>query len=295
MKLAVLDIGGTSIKSAVWEDEKMSRFTECRTEAERGGKHVVEKAIRQISEMGSFDGIGISTAGQVDLVKGSIRYANDNIPGYTGIKLKEIMERTFRVPTAVENDVNAAAIGEGRYGAAKGWKDYLCLTYGTGVGGALVIGGQVYRGIAGSAGEFGSMVIHGRDVIPGKRISGCYEDYASTRALVEAVHREIPEITNGREVFENLENPVVKKLVAGWIQEISHGLVILIHIFNPGCVILGGGIMEQTYLLEEVKRCVRERIMSSFADVEILKAKLGNMAGLWGVSSLAKKAVLDIR
>lgn len=294
MKLAVLDIGGTSIKSAVWEDEKMLRFTECRTEAEKGGKHVVEKAIRQISEMGSFDGIGISTAGQVDPVKGSIRYANDNIPGYTGIKLKEIMERTFRVPTAVENDVNAAAIGEGRYGAARGWKDYLCLTYGTGVGGALVMGGQVYRGIAGSAGEFGSMVIHGRDVIPGKRISGCYEDYASTRALVEAVHREIPEITNGREVFENLENPVVKELVAGWIQEIAHGLVILIHIFNPGCVILGGGIMEQTYLLEEVEHCVRGRIMSSFADVDIRKAKLGNMAGLWGVSSLAEKAVLDI-
>lgn len=292
MKLAVLDIGGTSIKSAVWEDEKMSRFAECRTEAERGGKHVVEKAIRQISEMGSFDGIGISTAGQVDPVKGSIRYANDNIPRYTGIKLKEIMERTFRVPTAVENDVNAAAIGEGRYGAARGWKDYLCLTYGTGVGGALVMDGQVYRGMAGSAGEFGSMVIHGRDVIPGKRISGCYEDYASTRALVEAVHREIPEITNGREVFENLENPTVKKLVAGWIQEISHGLVTLIHIFNPGCVILGGGIMEQTYLLEAVKHCVRERIMSSFADVEIRKAKLGNTAGLWGVSSLAKKAVL---
>lgn len=291
MRLALLDIGGTSIKSAVWEDGNISGYRECLTQAKRGGEHVVERAVRQISEMGCFDGIGISTAGQVDAAKGSIRYANENIPGYTGIRLKEIMERMFRVPTAVENDVNAAALGEGRYGAAKGLKDYLCLTYGTGVGGALVINGEIYRGIAGSAGEFGSMVIHGRDVISGKRISGCYEDYASTRTLVERVQQIIPSITNGREVFESLEDPTVKKIVDEWVQEIAHGLVTLIHIFNPGHVILGGGIMEQPYLSEAVKHSVRGRIMSSFGDVRLLRAKLGNMAGLWGASSLAEKAV----
>lgn len=292
MRLAVLDIGGTSIKSAIREEKRMSRFTECRTEAKRGGEYVVQRVLGLLSEMGNFDGIGISTAGQVDPISGSIRYANENIPGYTGIRLKEIVERTFRVPAAVENDVNAAAIGEGRYGAAKGLKDYLCLTYGTGVGGALVIDGEVYRGIAGSAGEFGSMVIHGRDVVPGKRISGCYEDYASTRALVEKVHRAVPEISDGREVFENLEDPAVERLVAEWVQEIAHGLVTLIHIFNPGCVILGGGVMEQPFVLDEVKRCVGERIMSSFGDVGLRRAELGNMAGLWGASSLAERAVL---
>jgi len=292
MKLAVLDIGGTSIKSAAWNDGKMSSFQECRTEAEKGGGYVVEKAVRQISGMRPFDGIGISTAGQVDAVNGIIRYANENIPEYTGTKLKEMMEQAFGVPVAVENDVNAAALGEGRYGAAKGLRDYLCLTYGTGVGGALVIGGEIYRGFAGSAGEFGSMVVHGQDVIPGKRISGCYEDYASTRALVERANREIPEITSGREVFERLDNPAVKRIVAEWVQEIAHGLVTLIHIFNPGCVILGGGVMEQAYLLKAVERCVMERIMPSFRNVGLRKASLGNMAGLWGACGLAEQEVL---
>ena len=199
-----------------------------------------------------------------------------------GSGTREILENEFGVPTAVENDVNAAALGEGYFGAAKGMSEYLCLTYGTGVGGAVVIDGKIFKGFAGSAGEFGSMIIHGEEVRQGVRISGCYEDYASTSALVRRVSKEAVQVANGREVFEHIDMPEVKRVVDDWIQEIAHGLVTLIHVFNPRSVIIGGGVMVQEYVAESVRTVVSERIMPSFRDVEISVASLGNKAGLWG-------------
>lgn len=287
MKLTVLDIGGTSIKYAKYENGVLENFSECNTEAYEGGPYVIQKVIKIIHGLGTCDGIGISTAGQVDFERGCIRYANDNIPGYTGMEIRKILEEEFEVPVFVENDVNAVAIGEGKFGAARGISDYLCLTYGTGVGGAAVIDGKLLRGSGGSAAEFGSMIIHGEHVNQGGVLEGCYEYYASTSALVQKVQERFPYIANGRQVFEKLEIPAIQMLVDEWIREIAHGLVTLIHIFNPKCVILGGGVMNQAYVVEAVRRRVKECIMPSFCDVEILAASLGNKAGLWGAVYIA--------
>lgn len=288
-RLAVLDIGGTSIKSAVYENGGIFKFAETPTQASRGGAFVVRQALGIIRGMGRIDGIGISTAGQVDFENGKIRHANANIPDYTGTELRRILEMEFHVPAVIENDVNAAALGEGHYGSARGIKDFLCLTYGTGVGGAIVIDGKIYRGAGGSAGEFGSMVTHGKQVVPEKRISGCYEEQASTAALVRRVRAIMPEITNGRQIFERIQEPVVKKAVDSWIDEIAYGLVTLIHIFHPVCVLLGGGVMGQEYVVSAVRNRVMEKIMPSFQNVQIRAAELGNKAGLWGAAYLAEQ------
>lgn len=291
MNLIILDIGGTSIKYARYENGEMKRIAECKSEAGKGGVYLMRKVAEIIRMLGPCDGIGISTAGQVDAEPGCIRYANDNIPGYTGMEIRKILESEFGVPTAVENDVNAAALGEGVFGAAKGMTEYLCLTYGTGIGGALVIGGQVFKGFAGSAGELGSMIVHGKDVRPGVRISGCYEDYASTSALVRKVSERFPQIADGKQVFQNMQMPGISRMVEEWIQEVAHGLVTLIHIFNPRCVILGGGIMARGDVVDLVRTAVMRRIMPSFGDVEILAAGLGNQAGLWGAVHIALQNV----
>lgn len=291
MEIVILDIGGTSIKYAKCIDGEMYKTAECESEAGKGGVYLMHKVIEIIRMLGPCDGIGISTAGQVDAEKGCIRYANDNIPGYTGMEIRKVLENEFGVPAAVENDVNSAALGEGIFGAARGRQEYLCLTYGTGVGGAFVTGGRVFRGFAGSAGEFGSMIIHGRDVRPGVRISGCYEDYASTSVLVRKVSEKFPQIADGKQVFQNIHLPEIRQIVEEWVQEIAHGLVTLIHIFNPRCVILGGGIMARADVVDMVRESVRKRIMSSFDDVEILAAVLGNQAGLWGAFYAALQRV----
>ncbi|MDA3731139.1 ROK family protein [Niameybacter massiliensis] len=287
MRIVALDIGGTSIKAGVWKNNQLSEIKEYPTNAKAGGEAVVAKAISILKEYDEFDRIGISTAGQVDSVQGMIRYANENIPGYTGMKVKEILEGTFHVPVAVENDVNAAAIGEAAFGAGQGYDHFLCLTYGTGVGGAIVINKKIYTGAEFSAGEFGSMIVHPEDRKEGEYFSGCYEKYASTTALVAKAQAYDPTITNGRKLFERLDEDPIKQIVDEWIKEIMYGLVSLIHIFNPPCIVLGGGVFAQTYVVEKLEKMLYTNIMPSFRNVVLRQAELGNTAGLLGAVKLA--------
>lgn len=291
MTTMVLDVGGTAIKSAICTDGILADIQETPTEADKGGPHVAERMKNIIAEYlqkhTSFKGIGISTAGQVNPVLGQIIYANENIPGYTGTRLKEMMEKEFHIPTYVENDVNAAAIGESVFGAGKGRRNFACLTYGTGVGGAIFYDGKLYSGSSYSAGEFGAIVTH-----PEKRqadedlFSGCYEKYASATALVNSAMQFDASLSNGRRIFEEINNPEVKQIVDGWIGEIIYGLITIVHMLNPECIILGGGIMEQPYLLKQIRERLYPEIMPSFRHVKIEKAELGNRAGILGASVL---------
>lgn len=291
MKIMVLDIGGTAVKSGIYENGALSDLRESPTEASRGGAHVIQRAkdiIAGYRKDYSFDRIGISTAGQVNPREGSIIYANENIPGYTGTPIRKILEAEFHVPTAVENDVNSAAIGEAHFGAGKDQKNFACLTYGTGVGGAVFVNGGLYSGSSYSAGEFGCIVLHPEDRDVKKDFfSGCYEKYASTTALVNRAQALDATLDNGRTIFQRMEEPAVKQVIDDWIMEIVYGLITIVHMLNPSCIILGGGVMEQPYVLGRVKEKLYENIMPSFRHVEIKKAELGNQAGMLGAASLA--------
>ena len=287
MRIAALDIGGTSIKSGIWTGDLPKEVKEQDTGAKLGGAHVMEQAKKILRGYGSFDAIGISTAGQVDSVNGMIRYANENIPGYTGMNIRDILEKEFSVPVVVENDVNAAAIGESRFGAGRHMDNFLCITYGTGVGGAVILNGSLYRGSCFSAGEFGGILIHPEDRREGETFSGCYEKYASATALVDRGKQLDKSLNSGRKIFERLEEPKVRELVDQWIDQIVYGLISLIHIFNPSGIVLGGGVMAQSYILEQVRKKTKKQIMSSFSQVTICQAQLGNQAGLLGAASLA--------
>ncbi len=291
MLTMVLDIGGTAIKSGLYDNGELSAVRETPTDAKLGGAHVVERAIELIEayrESAGFQRIGISTAGQVDAAVGRIIYANENIPGYTGMELKDIMEKKFRVPVAVENDVNAAAIGESIFGAGKGVSDFVCLTYGTGVGGAIFVNGKLYSGSSCSAGEFGGIVTHPqeRDIAKGGMFSGCYEKYASATALVSRAKQLEPSLSDGRAVFAQQDRPEVRAIIDGWIMEIIYGLITIVYMLNPSCIILGGGVMEQPYVLEQIREKLYQHIMPSFRHVRIEKARLGNRAGMLGAAML---------
>ena len=290
--IAVIDIGGTRIKSGIWKDGRLSKRRECDTEAMAGGAHVIRSVKEILAEYqeDEFRAVGISTAGQVNRKDGSILYANENIPGYTGMKVKEILEQEFHVPVAVENDVNCAAIGEACFGAGAGYEDFLCLTYGTGIGGAVFLNGEIYHGAVGSAGEFGSMILHPKKKERAQSaFDDRYEKHASVAALVRQVQSRFPELDNGRKIMTSMDNGNVKvrELVEQWMEEVSYGLVTLIHIFNPPLIILGGGIMEQPYIAERISHRVRREIMPSFRTVKIVPAALGNDAGMLGAAICA--------
>ena len=288
MKVLVFDVGGTSIKYGYCIDNTLVEVKETPTEAKKGGRHIMDTLKALINAQEGYDAIGISTAGQVNAEEGYIIFANENIPNYTGIRIREELEREFHVPVVVENDVNSAAMGEAIYGAGRAHKDFLCLTYGTGVGGAIVQEKEVYHGSSFSAAEFGAIVTHAEERINSSSFfDGCYERYASTTALVRNAMAYDPRLDNGRKIFENLDDPKVMAILDSWVDEIMLGLSSLTHIFNPSCIILGGGIMVQPLILEKIRQKVSKYIMPSFSHVAIKPAELGNSAGLLGANYLA--------
>ena len=293
MKILVFDIGGTSIKYGTCVDHILQDVKEIPTNAKLGGRHIVETLISLIKEQSGYDAIGISTAGQVHSKEGYIIYANQNIPNYTGTKIKEELELLFQVPVTVENDVNAAAMGEAVYGAGKDSSEFLMLTYGTGVGGARVSNKEVYYGSSYSASEFGAIITHSDARLSGNDyFDGCYEKYASTTGLVKLAMEYNPQLDNGRKIFASLDDPKVLDIIDKWVDEIMLGLATLTHIYNPACIILGGGIMVQPLILEKIQEKKSRFIMPSFSHVNLIPAALGNNAGLLGANYLACNSLL---
>ena len=290
MKLLVFDIGGTEIKYALCDENFiLTDKKSVPTNAHEGGRRIIERVVEIAKTFDGVDRIGISTAGQVDSEKGSIIFATDSIPGYTGTQIKQIIERELGVPCAVENDVNSAALGEAHFGAAKGESNFICLTYGTGIGGAIFLDGKLFKGCGYSAGEFGHFITHanGKNCTCGG--NGCYEAYASSGALVRAVAEKTGTQLNGREIFAEFDNPTIRDIIDGWIDEIVVGLKSLVYIFNPSLIVAGGGIMNEEYITNEINKRLQTQLMQSFRCVEIKKARMGNDANLLGAAYIASK------
>ena len=287
-RIGALDIGGTNIKACLFQGGIPVCRDETPTPAREGAHRVLARAAELLGSMGAFDALGVSTTGQVDPASGVIRYANENMPGYTGTKVKAFFEERFSVPTAVINDVYAAALGEGTYGSVKGETDYICLTYGTGIGGGVILNGKPYYGAGSSAGVMlGGLITHPEDRNVQDAFSGTYERYGATTALVDRAKTIAPELDSGRRIFAELPgNEALLSQVNDWLREVALGICTLVHAYNVPCVVLGGGIMEQPYVFREVKNTAEKFLIPGFRGVRILQAGLGNMAGLYGAASL---------
>lgn len=289
-RVAALDIGGTNIKACVFENGKVVQAKETSTLAHLGAERVLRRAGDLVAEFLPFEVVGVSTTGQVDPARGIVCYANNNMPGYTGINIKERFSSRFHVETVLLNDVYAAAVGEGTYGAAIGEQDFVCLTYGTGIGGGVILNGEPYYGKGASAGlMIGGMITHLEEMREGDDFSGSYERFASTTALVASAKRLDTSLTSGRKIFERIEEEEIRQLVDSWLDEVAAGVCALIHVYNVPCVILGGGIMEQPYAFEGAKKRIERNLIRGFQGVRIKPASLGNMAGLYGVFSLLER------
>lgn len=288
MKTMAFDFGGTMIKAGLVDDSgNISEFAEVPSNGKQGADALFQAAFAVAERFSGFDRIGISTAGQVDAVRGSIIFANQNIPNYTGRLVADIFADRYHVPVAVENDVNAAALGEAKFGAGRDCPHFICITYGTGIGGGIIIDGKLFRGANGIAGELGHMLVHPGGRLCGCGKNGCYEQYASTTALIKSAVQRDATVTDGRELFRHLDT--MSDLVDSWLDEIVLGLVSLVHIMNPHALILGGGIMEQPYIGEKLPQKLYPQLMPSYRSVQIKLAELGNSAGLLGAAWLAQK------
>ena len=287
MRFAAIDVGGTLIKSAVWENGCLSPVVEHDTPSTCADDLLctIESVVRSLGEI---DGVGISTRGQVDGA-GTILFDNGPIEDYTGTPVKSLLESRLGKPVFVENDVNCAGWAEACLGAGKGSADFLCVTYGTGIGGAIIQNGQLYHGTNWSAGEFGGMQLFSQQPFGDGLCAAFYENLASAAALVRFAQEVSPELENGRQVCQRMDDPRLIPVIDRWVQYVSYGLSSLIHIFNPGLIVLGGGIMQNDTLFTRICNCTLGQLMPGFETVQLRQAALGNQAGMIGAALLAER------
>ena len=246
----VIDIGGTSIKYGLADAKgQLLETHEMPTEAQKGGPHILKttkEIVARYLKKHALAGVAISSAGMVDPDKGEIFYAGPQIPNYAGTQFKKEIEEAFQLPCEIENDVNCAGLAEVTTGHAKGSNNAVCLTIGTGIGGCLLLDGQVFHGFSNSACEVG--YLHLPD--------GAFQDLASTTALVEyvaACHGDPSDQWNGRRIFKQATegDKICMAGIDRMVAYLGKGLANIAYMVNPEVIVLGGGIMAQEAILSQ--------------------------------------------
>ena len=290
-----IDIGGTAVKMGLVDREgNIHARHEASVCYDNYATPILTTVIREAKaflsgENAEIEGIGVSATGQVDDRIGAVIGTNGKIPGYEGSQIKRDMEAEFGVPAYALNDANAAALGESFIGGAKGLDNVIMVTIGTGVGGGIVLGGRIFGGTRGIAGEIGHFTLY-QDGVPcpcGKM--GCFESYAATSTLVRNAQAATGESEmNGRIIFRRAKDgdETMLRVLDAWIDDIAAGITGLVHIFNPQIVLIGGGVSAQEELLiEPLRKRVLATAMPRFAEgLRLERAVLSNDAGLIGAA-----------
>lgn len=279
-----IDIGGTKIAAGIVSDSgSVVRATRVSTRVEEGREAVTEQIrglVEKFASYGPLVGIGIGTGGRVDVASGEVVSATPLLPSWKGVNLKRMLERESALPVFVDNDVNAAALAERRFGWGRERRNFVLLSIGTGLGGGIVIDGDLVRGKHGYGGEIGHLIIvaEGRRCNCGKR--GCLEAYVSGRALEQqarrlrsryprsAIFRSLQTqalrtgVISARHILRCARNrdPLAWRLLVEMTCYLALGIDGIFTMLDPECVVLTGGITEGggQLLLRLVRESLRE-------------------------------------
>ncbi len=233
--------------------------------------------------------IGVSATGQIDSRAGTVIGVGSGILNYLGTKISEILTEGSGLNTYVLNDANAVALAEKWIGAGKNARNMIAVTYGTGVGGGVIVNDNLLMGDFGTAGEIGHMTLYADGKLCSCGNQGCYEVYASTRALCARALEATGENLNGRELFARLDEDRIQDVYTAWLTDVAKGLTSLLHIFNPEMLVIGGGLSrEKELFIDALKERVEVYAMPNFVKkLEIVQAKLTNNAGMVGAAYFA--------
>ncbi len=305
-----VDLGGTNIKIGIVTDKgKLIKKTSIKTEAEGGPKKVISNIIKGINEVLTknkykIKGIGIGCPGVVSIKKGIVENA-PNLPGWKNIKLGPIINNKFDYKVHLENDANAAAIGELIFGAGKKLDSFIMVTLGTGVGGGIVFNKKIFRGEYGAAGEIGhiSIDVNGPKCNCGS--TGCIEAYAGNSYLKEQIRSELknyPDSKVWKLIQDDLSNvsPRIiqaaaekKDAYANFViermgKQLGAALASLSNLLDISTFIIGGGVAGfGKPLFDSTRVTIAQRVLLPLRQrVLVFPAMLQNEAGIKGASSL---------
>jgi glucokinase len=305
-----VDLGGTNIKiGIVSEKGRLVKSISIKTEADCGPKKVITNIIKGIEMVLvknklKIQGIGIGCPGVVSIKRGIVENA-PNLPGWKNVKLGPIIKEKFGYKVHLENDANAAAIGELIFGAGKKFDSFVMVTLGTGVGGGIVFNKKIFRGEYGAAGEIGhiSIDVNGPKCNCGS--TGCIEAYAGNSYLKEQIRSELKDYPDSL-VWELIQNDLSKvsprfiqaasekkdayaKFVINRMgKQLGTALASLSNLLDISTFIIGGGVAGfGKQLFDSTRKTISERVLLSLRQrVLVIPAKLQNEAGIKGASSL---------
>ncbi|GCE05185.1 ROK family protein [Dictyobacter aurantiacus] len=327
-----VDLGGTQIRTAVLRGEKLlSRVGLLTGDAPSPDRVIprmfdsIQQALREANvTLDEIAGIGIGAPGPLNSRTGVV-FSPPNLPGWIDVPLRSIFFEKFNIPIHVENDANAAALGEYMFGAGRGSHEVVYITISTGIGGGVIADGHIIEGISGTAAELGHMTIDWRGPRCNCGNIGCWESISSGTAIARRAH-ELIALGRGEKLFNFVlahQEPVAdadtpadvkrseknavhinarmvsqaaqagipeaRDIIAGAAEGIGVGLVNVVHIFNPERIVLGGGVVQMgDMLLAPARRILQERAMKVPArSVEIVMAELGSDVGLVGAGALS--------
>ncbi|MBW2308149.1 MAG: ROK family protein [Deltaproteobacteria bacterium] len=305
-KSVCIDLGGTNMRIALvgagGEILRRARFV---THADRGWRDIVERMARGVKELvategtESCTGVGVGVPGAL-LHKEGVVIDSPNLPGWHKVPLRRFLRDRLHCPVVVENDADAAALGEGCYGAARGIRNYLGITLGTGVGGGLVLDGKLWRGPEATAGEVGHFPVETAGFPCGCGSHGCLETVASATGIVRMAleagrDTEIRRLSG--DSVANIDAEVVSRAARQGdrvAQGIFHRMAVTLAMVLAGIVnllqlealIIGGGVAASWDCFgDTLRQEMQKRLFSGPPrDVRILQAELGDDAGILGMA-----------
>ena len=303
------DLGGTHLRGATVDRHGKIRFRfKQNTPQQKDANAIVEAIVAAVHEseeqsasVDQISAVSLVVPGTVNVAEGSVVKA-PNLPCLDGFQLGAALTEQLGVPAIIENDANAAAVGEMWQGAAVGCNTIICVTLGTGVGGGIILEGKLWRGVDGSAAEIGHMCVDpfgGVACTCGSR--GCLEVFASATAIVRMTREASPRYPDSS--LQAAKNPSAEMIFEAGKQGddlaleifrrmgvyLGIGLANLINILNPEMIVIGGGVVNGWDLFEKhMHQQVEERAFPLLAArVKIVRAKCGDDAGLLGAARLA--------
>ena len=301
-----IDFGGTSIKSAAVEGARvLLHGPAIDTQQQHSADSLVDAIVHVVETLRtvhpSVAAIGVGLPGFVDSVNGIV-HSLTNVSGWSEVPLRSILSSRTGLPTIIENDANAMAYGEWKYGAAVGAQHAVCITLGTGVGGALILDGKLYRGATLAAGEIGHMSIDYRGIRGPYGNFGGLEEYVGNVQIAERAKKLYAQAGVEKAMEEctplalaqaaHSGDAVARDLWSLLGTEIGAALASVVWILNPDTIVIGGGVANAGDLIfDPIRREITARTIPIFnSHLRVVPATLGNEAGIIGNAALALDA-----